>query len=189
VAGKKKNQTLEQSVEKTETQVNTQTEAQTEAQEAQEAPARKTRLTVDRDTLVEVMNSTNGQFVHISRKTGQAWEFDKYGATDWMDVGELLSIRSAHSIVLTEPMLLVLDDTVVEYLGLTSLYENVLDESDVKRFFSLPVDQMEETLKKVPDGIKRLLTQKAVAMVDSGELDSVSKRKLFERLFKIELVD
>lgn len=152
-------------------------------------PTRKKREELDRNMLVEVMNNTNGTYVHTSRRSGQSWVFDGYGARDEMELQELLSIRAASAGVLNEPILLILDDEVVEYLGLGGLYEDILNDREVDLFFKLRPSEMEDILEKAPEGMKKLLCQKALEKVGNGELDSVARRRVFENVFGIELDD
>jgi len=88
-----------------------------------EKPKRKVKL----DDVVSVMNTTTGKVLYRSKKTGAEWVLTEYGDTDQIEVSELVTMKNAHPRYLKEPWLLILDDDVVDYLGLSKLYNNVLD--------------------------------------------------------------
>jgi hypothetical protein len=152
-----------------------------------EAPVRKTKTELDRNMLVTVMNNTHGIFTYTSKKTGATWRLEGYGTTDEMELGELHSMKASAGRILNEPWLIVLDDDVVDYLGLTSVYKNVMRPEEVERFFNLSTEKMEEILKKAPSGVKTLIVAKAQDMITKGELDSMAKKALLEKMFNLDL--
>lgn len=152
-----------------------------------EAPVRKVKTELDRNMFVTVMNNTHGIFTYTSKKTGATWRLEGYGTTDEMELGELQSMKASAGRILNEPWLIVLDEEVVDYLGLTAIYKNVMRPEEVDRFFKLGVEQMEEILKKAPSGVKTLIVAKATDMITKGELDSMAKKALLEKMFNLDL--
>jgi hypothetical protein len=156
------------------------------AKEVKEIPKKEKRV-VNRDDLVTIMNTTTGRVLYTSKKTGAEWSFNDYGDTDEIEVSELITMRNAHPRYLKEPWLLVLDDDVVDYLGLSQLYENVLNPDELDQFFNLPEDQMKSIIEKAPRGIKQLIVSVANRKIANKSFDSLSKINLIEETFKIEL--
>jgi hypothetical protein len=154
--------------------------------ETKEAPKKEKRV-VKRDDEVTIMNTTTGKVEYVSKKTGQSWTFLEYGETDVIEVSELVTMKNAHPRYLKEPWLLILDDDVVDYLGLSQLYENVLNPDELDQFFNLPEDQMKSIIEKAPRGIKQLIVSVANRKIANKSFDSFSKINLIEETFKIEL--
>jgi hypothetical protein len=156
------------------------------AKEVKEEPKKEKRV-VNRDDLVTIMNTTTGRVLYTSKKTGAEWSFSDYGDTDEIEVSELITMRNAHPRYLKEPWLLILDDDVVDYLGLTPLYENVLNPDELDEFFKLPEEQMKAIIEKAPRGIRQLIVSVANRKIANKSFDSLSKIQLIEETFKIEL--
>jgi hypothetical protein len=154
--------------------------------ETKEVPKKEKRV-VKRDDEVTIMNTTTGKVEYASKKTGQSWTFLEYGETDVIEVSELVTMKNAHPRYLKEPWLLVLDDDVVDYLGLSQLYENVLNPDELDQFFNLPEDQMKSIIEKAPRGIRQLIVSVANRKIANKSFDSLSKINLIEETFKIEL--
>lgn len=169
------------------TNTSNQEVVQEEVKTVSSQPVRKARIELDRNLLIPVMNNTTGTLIYISKKTGAEWKMQGYGAVDEMELGELITMKSAHPKFLNQPWLIILDDEVVEYLGLTKLYENVLKPEELDEFFDLPIDEMESIMKKAPMGMKQLIASKAKQMYADGILDSVKKKELIESTFGIDL--
>ena len=85
---------------------------------------KSTRKRIDLSDEVEVVNFTNSNFLS-SPRSGRIYDFAKFGSTDLMSVDELKTMLSAYPGFLRAPWLLILDADVVDYLGLTSLYETL----------------------------------------------------------------
>jgi len=51
---------------------------------------------LDKQMLVPIMNVTNGRLIYQSRKTGSEFRFERYGDIEYMELYELLTMRSGH---------------------------------------------------------------------------------------------
>ncbi|ALA47840.1 putative AcrB/AcrD/AcrF family protein [Brevibacillus phage Sundance] len=130
---------------------------------------------IDRFEQIPVMNCTNGQLIYASRKTGAEWLFTNYGDIEYMEFQELLTMRSSQRRFFDEPFIIVMDDDAVEYLGLTKMYANIKNPSQIDATFKLAQTDFEQVLEKSPKGIKHLIISRAKHLYDSGELDSIKK--------------
>lgn len=155
-----------------------------EKAEKEQNKAKKKRK-IERDELVTVMNYTTGKVVYQSKKTGAEWVFHEFGDTDEIEVNELVTMKNAHRRYLTEPWLFILDEDVVDYLGLNKVYENLLEPEEVDRFFELSSNKMREILEKAPSGLKQLIASKAIQKIKDGSLDSMSRIKVIEETLNV----
>lgn len=161
--------------------------ANVKAKEEEKAEPKKERRKVNHSDTVTVMNTTTGKVMYRSRKTGAEWVFTEYGDTDQIEVGELVAMKNAHPKYVKEPWLLILDDDVVDFLGLSKIYNNVLDPDELDDFFKLPEDKMKVILEGSPRGMKQLIVGTARQKLKNGTFDSVRKKNLIEETFDIQL--
>ena len=150
-------------------------------------PEIKVKKQIDRNTLIPVANFTNGTLIYISKKTGATWELIGFGATDEMELSELMSMRSSSPKFLGEPWLIVLDDEAVNYLGLSGLYENIIMPENFEQFLKMNIEQTKVFLEKAPTGMKQLIISKVKELIDKNQFDSIHKKKLIEEIFNIDL--
>lgn len=178
-----KHKTKEEIVEEVKTE-----EVKPVKQEEKKATPKKRarRKKVERDEMIPVMNNTSGKLVYKSPKSGQQWYFNEYAQEDEIEFGELMTMNNS-TRMLKNHSILILDEDAVSALGLTRLYENVLDPSDVEHFFDLSADEMESKLNKLPDSFKVLIAGLAKNKVINGELDSMSKMRVIEDKLKVNL--
>lgn len=155
--------------------------------ESNEKKETKKKVQVDRDQLVDVMSVTEGVLVYRSKRSGQEWEFNEYGAIDTIDVAELMAMRSGQSKFLNEPFIIVLDDEVVEFLGLKKTYEKIDFVEDIDTIFNKKNEDFKALLNKSPRGIQTTILSRAKKLVDNGELDSTEKIRFMEENFKVDL--
>jgi hypothetical protein len=144
--------------------------------------------TLDKNELIPVMNITNGPLIYQSKKTGMEIKFEKYGDVEYLEVGELLTMRSGQRRFLDEPWIFIMDDEVTEYLGLDKLYKKLVNPSNIDQIFNFNVDHFTEVIKSSPRGYAQLLISRAKEKIKNGSLDSVAKIKALEERFNIELV-
>lgn len=156
------------------------------SQQTQTTRTRKKKINLNDD--VEVINFTSGNLFYRSPKSGRPYDFAEFGSTDFMTVEELKTMLSAYPKFLREPWLLVLDSDVVDYLGLTSLYENIRMPKQVDMMFKMPASELRVLLNSMPPGMKPLVVGRAMEKIRNNELDSISVIKLLEKTFDIELV-
>lgn len=154
----------------------------------QSKPESKKRKTVDKSMTVEIMNNTSGQVHYASKKSGAEWHFLEYGAIDEIEVGELVAMKNAHPRYLKEPWLLILDDDVVEFLGLANIYENVLTPDELEAFFKLPPHKVEDILSKMPSGMKEAVLDRAKAKYEDRSLENVNVIRAIEDALKVEIM-
>lgn len=150
---------------------------------------RKVKTAPNRDMYVSVMNATSGSTIYKNPKSGATWVFNGYGVVDQMDVATLMTMKSSEPKFLTEPWLIILDDEVVDYLGLTHIYDNILKPDELELFFKLPVAKMEDILKRVPNGVKELIASTAMEKIENDELYDTRVIRVIESVLGIELID
>lgn len=145
----------------------------------------KRQLTMD--TLVHVMNNTTGKLIYNSQKSGITWIFEKYGDTDFMELGELVRMKSGSSKFFTNSWLLVLDRDVIDYLRLNQYYKGLLTPEEVELFFDLDIEEIDQKLGEMSASMKAIIIGKAIEKIQNGEFDSNKKIKLIEAKLGVDL--
>lgn len=139
--------------------------------------------------LVPIMSCAYGTVSYTSKRTGREWKWTNYGQMDNMELSELVAMRNAHRRYLEEPWLMILEESVVEYLGLSKVYENCIKPDEIDAYFKLGIDKMREILEKAPNGMKQLIIATATEKIASGTFDSRKKIKMIEEVSGIKLED
>lgn len=147
----------------------------------------KIRKQLDRNMLVPVCSFVVGLLYYQSEKTGAIFRFSEFGAQDEIELHELRSMRSSMPKFLTEPWLIILDDEVVDHLGLNDLYEKILKPKSLDKLFKARPSVMRSILENAPRGMKRTVSARASQLIATGKLDSSTKRKIVEETCGVDL--
>lgn len=142
---------------------------------------------IDLDMLVPCRNATDGSLIYKSRKTGLQTVWTNHGDIEYMDVGELLTMKASQPKFLNEPWLIVEDENVVEYLGLKHLYQRLVDTDDLDSFFNKTHTEIAEILDRIPNGTKDAIATRARKLVEEGTLYDNRKIRILEEKLKIDL--
>lgn len=163
---------------------NTQAEQQVEVKET---PQRNVRAQIDRNTEVPVRSATRNSLLYISKKTHERVEWGEIGDVQFMTVDELMSMKSSQRRFLDEAWVIIDDEAVVEYLGLTKLYDKLFDIGDVDSILDLPAYELEQKLQMLPKGYKKAVAGLARDRIANDEMDSIKKVNLVEKYLDVDL--
>ena len=156
-------------------------------EEVVEEPKRAKVKKIDANELITVRSVTKNGLTYISKKTGTEVKWSEYGAEEYMEFGELLTMKASKPRFLSDPFIVIDDEDVAERLGLTKMYSEMIDLQNINGFYSLSLEEMKEKIDKMPVGIKRLVSDRARELVETGVFYDIRKIKLLEKELKIEL--
>uniref|UniRef100_A0AB39C701 Carrier domain-containing protein n=1 Tax=Bacillus phage KoopaTroopa TaxID=3234046 RepID=A0AB39C701_9CAUD len=139
--------------------------------------------------LIPVMNGLMGGLYYHSERTNRAWEFKDFGQEDNIEYGELLTLRNRAPRMLTEGMLIVLDEEVQKEFGLVDLYEHILTKENIDLVFEKPFDEIVKLIDAMPKGTQKTFVDKAQEKFTEGSLDSMKLIKYIEQKFGFSLED
>lgn len=148
---------------------------------------RKKAIKIDLNEMIPVRSVTKGGLTYISPKTGLTVIWDDYNTVEFLEFGELLTMKASKGRFLTEPYVVIDDEEVAEKLGLTGIYENMIDTENLEDFYKQSIDAMREQLEKLPRGIKKLIADKSRELVQEGKLFDIRKIKLIEEKLAVDL--
>lgn len=145
------------------------------------------------DVLVPVKSGVQGLLVYSSRKTGYQIEWDMYGAVEYIELGELLSMRNTNRSFYKNNWIFFEDTdeyTAVdfyEFLDVAQHYENTIVGEDIETIFVKSLEEIRKIVEPLSRGVKDTIATKARLMIDSGEFDSNNRIRLLEELLDVEL--
>lgn len=141
----------------------------------------------DMNEMVSVICITNSPLIYESRsQMGYRIDWDGYLSENWIEYKELVNMRNSQRAFFEEPWVICEWD-VLEDLKVTQYYKNLIDLENLEDIFKKPIDELEETLKIVPKGIKHLIVDKAYELRKSRELDSISVIEIIENTLNVDL--
>jgi hypothetical protein len=142
---------------------------------------------IDLSELVPCRNITSGMLIYKSTKTGLEATWSEYGDEEYLEVSELLTMKTSQPKFLKEPWLLVDDEEVADYLGLTKMYANLIPVDELDYFFEKDAKEIAEILPLLPKGSRELVADKARKLIEANELDSTKVIRLLEQELKVDL--
>lgn len=143
---------------------------------------------ITRDMVVACRNLTSGKLIYVSKKTGLETIWSNYGDEEYLDVGELLTMKSSQPAFLKNPWLLVDDEDVAHYLGLKEVYENIIPVDEIEDFFNLSASEARNIIPKLPRGTKDLVGEKARQGIQDGTLTNIQLIRLLEQELQLDLL-
>lgn len=140
-----------------------------------EQPVVRKKVEIDRYASIPVMNISNGKLIYTSKKSGAEYVFSKMGDVEYIEYQELLTMRSSQRRFLDEPFIVILDEDVVNALGLTKQYESFqfINDGELDQVFRIRFDEFKALLETSPIGIKHSIVSRARELYKEGKLDSV----------------
>jgi len=140
------------------------------------------------DDLVEVMNYTVGELIYVNPRTQETWIWSGFGDVQPIPYIEIKTIKSTHPKFIYEPWFIILDDNVVDTLGLTKLYENIIKPDEIDKFYNMDTNEMVEILEKAPENVKLLIAQLTKDKIQKKEFGDLFKIRLIEEALKTDLL-
>ena len=141
---------------------------------------------IDRFEPIPVMNVTNGQLVYISKKTGAEWIWSEYGDVEYLEFQEILTMKSGQRRFFDEPFLIILDEDAVEYVGLTKMYEKLVDLQSLDKVITLDQASFEKVMETSPKGIKLTIIQMIKEKLETEEI-SMKKINYLNKKFNTDI--
>lgn len=153
----------------------------------EDTSAPRIRMKIDRNRMVPIMNVTSGTLIYQSRKTGTDLDFSEYGDIEYVDYQELITMKAGHRRFFDDPFIIIMDDEVVEAMGLTKMYNNMKHIDNIDKIFKMNQKEFENIVEKSPKGIKHLIVSRAKELYENEELDSVKKINYLNDRFNTDI--
>lgn len=159
------------------------------APKAEAAPEKKiTPKEIDPAQYVTVRNGFRGRLVYVSPRTGERFIWDRFGDEQEIELRELKSAKTSAKRFFTENWFL-LDDWVIEYLGVSGFYRNALKIEEFDEIFDEDPDSIAVRVSGLSSSQKDMLAYLAREKIRSGEIDSLRTVAAFEKALGTDLIE
>lgn len=145
------------------------------------------------DLEVPVTSNYTGRLIFVSKKSnGYSVEWDEYGMTEYMEIGELLSMRNTDRRFYEDNWIVIGDtdeytsEEIYKFLKVDKFYKNAYTPENIDSFFTLSPNEMIKTISTLSKGMKECIAIKAQTMINDGTLDSNKKIDALAESLKVE---
>lgn len=184
----------ESTVKKNDETVEVKEESKTESkpkpkkEKTKQPPKRKVKKQIERNALIPCRSIVYGGLTFKSQKTGAVIVWENYGIVEDVEYQDLQGMKASGSRFLKEPWIIPEDEEVIDALKLREVYDEIVDLEDLEAFFKQSFDQIQESIGKIPNGMKELLKSKAVEMIREEKLNDIRIIKLIDKELNSDLL-
>ena len=141
------------------------------------------------DQIVTVRNGFQGRLVYRSRKTGERFVWDEFGAEQDMELSELKAARSSGKKYFINNWFMFDDPEIIAYLGMTQYYKFALKINDFDKLFEKSAGEIESTINKLSAGQRKSVAYRAKQLISDGTIDSNRVISTLEKCLGVELIE
>lgn len=144
---------------------------------------------IDPNQIITVRNGFQGRLVYKSKRTGERWSWESFGAEQDMELSELKNARNSNKKYFINNWFMFDEDWVIDYLGMRQYYKNSLDIQDFDQLFKKPVGEIEDIISKLSEGQRKSVAYRAKQLIAEEEIDSNRVINTLEKCLGVELVE
>lgn len=151
------------------------------------------KIDIPSNLLVPVKSGIHGILTYSSKKTfGYTIDWDDYGSIEFIEYGELLSMRNTQRAFFENNWLFIEDtdeyaaEDIYKALAIDKYYNSVIVGEDLEHLFTRDPKDIEETVSKLSNGIKQNIASIAKKRIETGEFDSNNRIKALEKALGLE---
>lgn len=176
------------------------TKKQETAPQAEQTPAKASpeKVRLDDSALIRVKSNTFGTLIYINKRTGDKTEWNGFGDEQPMTMADLRAMRGTQNAFFSDNMIVITgcDDErypdaapsdIYDALLVSKYYKNMLDPDRFDTLFAMPDAEIRERVGYLTGNARLNLVVALNKAVQSGQLDSLRKIRLFEELLGCEL--
>jgi hypothetical protein len=151
---------------------------------------RRKAITIDRNEMIPCRSLVNGRLQYVSTRTGLMTVWNDFGTIEYMEYGEILTLRASQPKFLNKPWIIIEDEEVVNSIGgLKEMYEKLSDIGNIETFFNKQPKDFEETFVKLPSGAKSLVATKAREKIENETLFDTRIINIIDKYLETGLKD
>lgn len=144
---------------------------------------------IDPHQIVTVRNGFQGRLVYKSRKTGERFVWETFGAEQDMEIGELRNAKSSNKKYFINNWFMFDEPWIPDYIGMAQYYKFAIPIEDFDKFFEKSAAELEEAVAKLSNGQKQSVAYRAKQLIADGTIDSNKAIASLEKSLGIELVE
>ncbi len=176
------------------------TKKQTATPQAEQAPTKASseKMRLDDSALIRVKSNTFGTLIYINKRTGDRTEWSGFGDEQLVTMADLRAMKGTQNAFFSDNMIVitgcqdprytdVTPGDIYDALLVSRYYKNILDPDRFDTIFSMSDSEIRERVGYLTSNAKLNLVVALNRAVQSGQLDSLRKIRLFEELLGCEL--
>ena len=144
---------------------------------------------IDPSQYVTVRNGFQGRLVYKSKRTGERFVWDSFGAEQDMELSELRNARNSNKKYFINNWFMFDEPWIVDYLGMWKYYRFAISIQDFDKLFTKPASEIEKTIANLSDGQKQSVAYRAKQLISEGGIDSNRLIATLEKCLGIELIE
>ena len=144
---------------------------------------------IDPNQIITVRNGFQGRLVYKSKRTGERWSWESFGAEQDMERSELKNARNSNKKYFINNWFMFDEDWVIDYLGMRQYYKNSLNIQDFDQLFKKPVGEIEDIISKLSEGQRKSVAYRAKQLIAEEKIDSNRVINTLEKCLGVELVE
>ena len=144
---------------------------------------------IDPNQIITVRNGFQGRLVYKSKRTGERWSWESFGAEQDMELSELKNARNSNKKYFINNWFMFDEDWVIDYLGMRQYYKNSLSIQDFDQLFKKPVGEIEDIISKLSEGQRKSVAYRAKQLIAEEEIDSNRVINTLEKCLGVEQVE
>ena len=144
---------------------------------------------IDPSQYVTVRNGFQGRLVYKSKRTGERFVWDSFGAEQDMELSELRNARNSNKKYFINNWFMFDEPWIVYYLGMGKYYRFAISIQDFDKLFTKPASEIEKTIANLSDGQKQSVAYRAKQLISEGGIDSNRLIATLEKCLGIELIE
>ena len=144
---------------------------------------------VDPTEYVVVRNGFQGRLIYKSKRTGEIFEWDSFGAEQEMELRELRNAKNSAKKFFSNNWFMFDEDWILDYLGVRGYYKHALPIDGFDDVFTQKPATLRKTVAGLSSGQKRSLAYRAKELITEQQIDSLSVINALEEALGIELIE
>lgn len=144
---------------------------------------------IDPNQYVTVRNGFQGRLVYKSKRTGERFVWDSFGAEQDMELSELKNARNSNKKYFINNWFMFDEPWIPDYIGMAQYYKFAIPIEDFDKFFEKSAAELEKAVAKLSDGQKQSVAYRAKQLIADGTIDSNKAIASLEKSLGIELVE
>lgn len=144
---------------------------------------------IDAHQYVTVRNGFQGRLVYKSRRTGEMFVWDEFGAEQEMELQELKNAKNSYKKFFINNWFMFDEDWIIDYLGVRQFYKHAIPIDGFDNIFAMKPAELKRTVDALSDGQKKSVAYRAKELIAAKRIDSLSVIEVLENALKIELIE
>ena len=163
--------------------------AQPEPAPAETKKTYRVKTDLDPNMIVPVKNGFPGVLVYRSRRTGELYRWQEFGAEQDMELSELKTAKNSCKEFFVNAWFLIDDPEVLDWLGVSQYYKHTLSFDQFDAVLFKDADSLKQAIDEMSNGQKRSLAYRAKQLIADNTIDSLAVIHVLEESLGVELIE